>query len=230
METSDKPSDYEPSPQPSAPVCGRRQTEPDLHGPDHLGLCQTDSSGMACKRPGVRVPLAPLHFKGIKSNVQRVVLTTVEGQNEGPPLGWLTSVVPSDGGVCPAAMAWQCARGRQSARSRLCSRRERRWRDAPAASTISSQIHAVGDSDLCRVHAPPSGFPDRGHRPGADLRRTTSGAGPSRVRGALQRTAPPSQLPAPPARPNHPVADLSQKRIKRRPVLGGLIIEYERAA
>ena len=28
----------------------------------------------------------------------------------------------------------------------------------------------------------------------------------------------------------HPVADLSRKRIKRRPVLGGLINEYERAA
>ena len=28
----------------------------------------------------------------------------------------------------------------------------------------------------------------------------------------------------------HPVADLSQERIKRRPVLGGLINEYERAA
>jgi putative transposase len=33
-----------------------------------------------------------------------------------------------------------------------------------------------------------------------------------------------------PPRPDHPVADLSQKRIKRRPVLGGLINEYERAA
>jgi putative transposase len=31
-------------------------------------------------------------------------------------------------------------------------------------------------------------------------------------------------------RPDHPVADLSKKRIKRRPVLGGLISEYERAA
>jgi putative transposase len=30
--------------------------------------------------------------------------------------------------------------------------------------------------------------------------------------------------------PDHPVADLSQERIKRRPVLGGLISEYERAA
>jgi putative transposase len=33
-----------------------------------------------------------------------------------------------------------------------------------------------------------------------------------------------------PPRPDHPVADLSQDRIKRRTVLGGLINEYERAA
>jgi putative transposase len=33
-----------------------------------------------------------------------------------------------------------------------------------------------------------------------------------------------------PPRPDHPVADLSQERIKRRPVLGSLINEYERAA
>ena len=33
-----------------------------------------------------------------------------------------------------------------------------------------------------------------------------------------------------PPRPDHPVADLYQERIKRRPVLGGLINEYERAA
>jgi putative transposase len=33
-----------------------------------------------------------------------------------------------------------------------------------------------------------------------------------------------------PPRPNHPVADLSQERIQRRPILGGLINEYERAA
>jgi putative transposase len=33
-----------------------------------------------------------------------------------------------------------------------------------------------------------------------------------------------------PPRPDHPVADLSQQRIRRRPVLGGLINEYERVA
>jgi hypothetical protein len=33
-----------------------------------------------------------------------------------------------------------------------------------------------------------------------------------------------------PPRPDHPVADLSQARIHRRLVLGGLISEYERAA
>ena len=33
-----------------------------------------------------------------------------------------------------------------------------------------------------------------------------------------------------PPRPDHPVADLSRKRINRQPVLGGLINEYEQAA
>jgi putative transposase len=33
-----------------------------------------------------------------------------------------------------------------------------------------------------------------------------------------------------PPRSRHPVADLSQEQIKRRPVLGGLLNEYERAA
>ena len=33
-----------------------------------------------------------------------------------------------------------------------------------------------------------------------------------------------------PPRPDHPVANLGQERIKLRPVLGGLINEYERAA
>lgn len=36
-------------------------------------------------------------------------------------------------------------------------------------------------------------------------------------------------LPGAQRRPDHAVADLSQKRIKHRRVLGGLINEYERA-
>ena len=33
-----------------------------------------------------------------------------------------------------------------------------------------------------------------------------------------------------PPRPDHPAADLSQKRITRQPVLGGLLNKYQRAA
>jgi putative transposase len=33
-----------------------------------------------------------------------------------------------------------------------------------------------------------------------------------------------------PPRPDHPMVDLSQQRVKRRPVLGGLLNEYERSA
>ena len=33
-----------------------------------------------------------------------------------------------------------------------------------------------------------------------------------------------------PPQPDHPVADLTKERIKRRPVLGSLINEYEQAA
>jgi transposase InsO family protein len=33
-----------------------------------------------------------------------------------------------------------------------------------------------------------------------------------------------------PPRPDYPAADLSQERIQRRPVIGGLVDEYERAA
>ena len=33
-----------------------------------------------------------------------------------------------------------------------------------------------------------------------------------------------------PPRPNHPAADLIRERIQRRPVLGGLINEYQRVA
>jgi hypothetical protein len=72
--------------------------------------------------------------------------------------------------------------------------------------------------------------PDRSHRPHADLR-------PSHLRSVLARYEthyngrhPHRSRQLHPPRPDHPVADLSQERIKRRSVPGGLISEYERAA
>jgi putative transposase len=44
------------------------------------------------------------------------------------------------------------------------------------------------------------------------------------------RRRPPRSRQLRPPRPDNPAANLSQKPIKRRPVLGGLINEYERAA
>jgi putative transposase len=71
---------------------------------------------------------------------------------------------------------------------------------------------------------------DRDHRPDADLRRTASAIGPRRVPGHHNRRRPDHGRRLRPPRPNHPVADLSHKRIKRQPVLGGLLNEYERTA
>jgi hypothetical protein len=72
--------------------------------------------------------------------------------------------------------------------------------------------------------------PHRGHRPDADLRKTTPADSPGRVPGPLQRTTPPSQPPAAPAPPRPP---------RRRPLPGAdqtparprrSLHEYERAA
>ena len=41
---------------------------------------------------------------------------------------------------------------------------------------------------------------------------------------------PPRACDLRPPEPTHPVADLTHQRIKRRPILGGLICEYERVA
>ena len=41
---------------------------------------------------------------------------------------------------------------------------------------------------------------------------------------------PPRSRQLRPPRPDHPIADLSQERIRRRPVVGGLVNEYERSA
>jgi transposase InsO family protein len=52
----------------------------------------------------------------------------------------------------------------------------------------------------------------------AEYARDYNGPRPHRSRGLR------------PPRPDHPIGDLTQQRIKRQPVLGGLINEYERAA
>ena len=50
---------------------------------DCAGLGSTDWMRMACKRPGVRVPLAPLQAKRYDSNAKPVTITYVEGHSEG---------------------------------------------------------------------------------------------------------------------------------------------------
>ena len=72
--------------------------------------------------------------------------------------------------------------------------------------------------------------PDRDHRPDADLRPAAPADDPGRVRSPLQRCWRYCSLSLHPPRPDHPPADLSQERIQRRHVLGGLISEYKRAA
>ena len=48
--------------------------------------------------------------------------------------------------------------------------------------------------------------------------------------GAATGQRPHRALQLQPPRPDHPEADLSREQIKRRPVLGGLLNEYVRAA
>jgi putative transposase len=71
---------------------------------------------------------------------------------------------------------------------------------------------------------------DRADRQDAHLRRTPPAQRPDRVCPALQRPAPTALASCSRPRPDHPVADLTQQQIKRRPILGGLINEYERSA
>jgi hypothetical protein len=74
---------------------------------------------------------------------------------------------------------------------------------------------------------PPGAF-TRGQRKLANLSlrklaKTTTLPNPTRARSSAA-----CQLRPP--RPGHPAADTSQKQIKRQPIPGGLINEYERAA
>jgi putative transposase len=52
----------------------------------------------------------------------------------------------------------------------------------------------------------------------------------ARYQGHCNRRRPHRGRQLYPPRPDHPAADLSRRRIKRRPILGGLISEYQRIA
>jgi putative transposase len=97
------------------------------------------------------------------------------------------------------------------------------------AVLADARIEAVKIRPEAPVRTPTrNGCPDRGHRPDADLPANDicGRSWPS----TPQRATPHRGRQLRPPRPDHPVAGLSQQRIKRRPVLGGLLNEYERAA
>ena len=71
---------------------------------------------------------------------------------------------------------------------------------------------------------------DRADRPDADLQRAAPSQGDGGVRRALQRSAAHRALQLHPPRPASPVPEPVHGRIRRRPILGGLINQYESAA
>ena len=88
---------------------------------------------------------------------------------------------------------------------------------------------AMSESELLRRAIRPD-RQNRAHRPHPHLRRAPPADRPCPVQRALQRAAATSGAAASPPRPDHPTLDLDRQLIRRRPVLGGLINEYERAA
>src|SRR2546430_484708 len=62
-----------------------------------------------------------------------------------------------------------------------------------------------------------------------EKKRTALADGPGRIAGPLERATAPSEAARRPPRPDYPSADLSQKRLKRRRVLGARIDEYKQA-
>ena len=88
---------------------------------------------------------------------------------------------------------------------------------------------AVSTRELLR-RTPRADHPCRGHRPNADLRRATPPPGARPILGALHRQRPHRALHLRPPRPDAPVPEPIRGRIRRRPILGGLINQYEAAA
>jgi hypothetical protein len=70
----------------------------------------------------------------------------------------------------------------------------------------------------------------RSHRPNADLRGAAPPPGARDLRCALQHASAHRTLQLRPPRPEAPVPEPVHGRIRRRPILGGLINQYESAA
>src|SRR3954451_1818410 len=99
----------------------------------------------------------------------------------------------------------------------------------PAGSRSWPRPAAVSTGELLRRTVRPDGA-DRGHRPDADLRRATPAASACRVRWPLQHRAAASGTAATVVAPSTPVPAPVHGGIRRRPILGGLLNEYEAAA
>ncbi|MCK9905197.1 integrase [Frankia sp. Cpl3] len=72
--------------------------------------------------------------------------------------------------------------------------------------------------------------PNGSHRPDADRRERHLLTVLAEYAAHYNGRCPPRALQAPTTRPDHPIADVTTTRIKHRPVLDGLINEYERPA
>ena len=87
---------------------------------------------------------------------------------------------------------------------------------------------AVSAGELLR-RTPRVDCPHRSHRPDADLRRATPAQRPRPVSAHYNGQRPHRALQLRPPRPESPVPEPIHGRIRRRPVLGGLINQYEPA-
>lgn len=134
--------------------------------------------------------------------------------------------------VCGAG--WCCSAGRRHPRTSSCSCCGTRSQCC-AASTRSpflirdraGQFTASFDSPHRSTRSSPTRSSPTPASPRSRSRPELPGG---RLRGPLQRTTPHRSRDLQPPRPDQPVADLTKKRTTRRPALGGLINEYERAA
>src|SRR4051812_14573603 len=93
----------------------------------------------------------------------------------------------------------------------------------------SSRSRRVPASELLR-RTPRADRADRADRPDADLRRATSAKGVSVYAAHYNTQRPHRALQLRPPRAESPVPELVRGMVRRRPVLGGLINEYEPAA